>query len=102
MVKGYNSQSLPSTSLTVTMWAMSTRSTPRPRDAPPLAMMLRPRANMSQLAREAGVSTSYVSRVCSGEAPGSRRLREAAVRLLGLPEDVLFGARPSAEESTES
>lgn len=54
---------------------------------------------MTELADAAGVSVSYVSRVVAGETPASRRIRDAAVQLLGLPEELLFGDRLREEES---
>jgi hypothetical protein len=46
---------------------------------------------MTALAQAADVDVSYVSRVVAGLTPASPKLRAAAVRLLGLPESVLFG-----------
>lgn len=75
---------------------MSVTHTLRPHPVPPIARFLEPRLTKTAWAREAGVHPSYVSRVVQGEVPASRKLRDAAVRLLGLPEEVLFGGRLDA------
>jgi len=67
---------------------------------PPLASFVRPRITAQEIAVRAGVSQSYLSRILAGETPASRRVRAAAVELLGLPEEVLFGDRLDNEGST--
>lgn len=49
-----------------------------------------PRATRAALAREAKVTASYVSHVLARRKPASRKLREAAERLTGIPAEVLF------------
>lgn len=60
---------------------------------PPVASFTKPRLTTKAWAHEAGVSDTFISRVCHGQSRASRRVRDAAVRLLGLPEDELFGDR---------
>lgn len=70
---------------------MSRPSIARLRPAPPLAAMVKPRVTVGALARAYGCSSSYVSRILTGERPAPRRFRAVAVQLTGLPEAVLFG-----------
>lgn len=81
------------------MWPMTKTRSYRPLPPPPLAQFLRPRLTMTDLAEAAGVDPSYISRVASGQVPASRKVREAATRLLGLPEETLFGDRLDGEGS---
>lgn len=57
----------------------------------PLAGLLRPDVTAADVAREAGVTSSHLSRVLQGERPASARVRAAACRLLGQDERELFG-----------
>lgn len=89
MVNAYDAN--PSPTVYLGLMAHRKNSRPHPFPTPPLAAFVEPKITMSEIAREAGVSVSYISRICSGETPASRKVREAAARLLGLPEHVLFG-----------
>lgn len=64
---------------------------PQP-SAPPIAELVRPRVTVTQLAEAAGVSIGHMARVLRGERQASRRVRAAAVQLLGMSEEELFGA----------
>lgn len=48
-------------------------------------------------AAQIGFSESYVSHIRAGRRPVTRRFMEAAVRVLALPEDMLFFALPSVD-----
>jgi transcriptional regulator with XRE-family HTH domain len=48
------------------------------------------RPTLRAIAREAGVSPSYLSQVASGYASPSQKVREAAVRVLGRPVEEIF------------
>ena len=78
---------------------MKTRISRRP---PPLAAMLKPRVRQLDIAKRADVSPSYVHRILDGEVAASIRVRRAAVELLGLPEEVLFGDKLAAEPQPAS
>jgi transcriptional regulator with XRE-family HTH domain len=61
-------------------------TTPRNR----LAELVRDRPTYSDIAREAGVSVSLVSKVASGERNPSDRVKAAASKVLGLSVAHLF------------
>jgi transcriptional regulator with XRE-family HTH domain len=42
------------------------------------------------VAREMGISPSYLTRLLTGERPWLPHLQEAAARVLGIPREVLF------------
>lgn len=48
------------------------------------------------LAGKAGVDVSYAWRMIHGERPMTDEFREAAVRVLGVPEHILFPAEAQA------
>lgn len=48
------------------------------------------RPTLRAIAREAGVSPSYLSSIARGWASPSEKVREAAVRVLGLPVEEIF------------
>ncbi len=49
---------------------------------------------ITALAEDIGVSRSYVSQVEGGIEKPSRRYREAAARILGVTEDLIFARDP--------
>ena len=74
------------------LWSMNDTVVVRPRRGiPPLALLVRPRVTITAIAKAAGVTPGYVSRVLTGERPASQKLKDAATRLLGMSEQELFG-----------
>ncbi|SFI43999.1 Helix-turn-helix domain-containing protein [Nocardioides psychrotolerans] len=59
-----------------------------------LRLTSRPSVTLSDIAREARCSPTFVSACAHGRSRATPRVREAAERLLGVPADELFPAWP--------
>ena len=46
---------------------------------------------LTQIAREAGVSVSFVSQIAAGKKNATKAVQEAAARVLSMPVDEIFG-----------
>ena len=66
---------------------MNQRSTKYPTR---LAELVLDRPTLSRIAREAGVSRSYVSAIAAGHRPPSGKVKAAAVRVLKLDVEEIF------------
>jgi hypothetical protein len=55
-----------------------------------------PKVRLSDIARAAGCSLSFVSSCAHGQKKPTRKVRDAAERLLGHPADELFPVWPAS------
>ena len=61
-----------------------------------LAELTVDRPTLTDIAREAGVSKSFVSKVARGHRKATTGVRAAAEKLLGVPAEVIFPDEPAA------
>lgn len=66
------------------------------------ALVKAKRGRVSRIARQAGVSQSYVSHVIAGRMTGSPRIRSRIARAIGLSVDDVFPSLPGVAPQAHS
>ncbi len=56
-----------------------------------LAELILNRPTLTQIAREAGVSVSFVSQIAAGRKKPTQAVQKAAAKVLSMPVDEIFG-----------
>ena len=66
-----------------------------PKTVTRLGALVLNRPTLTQIAREAGVSVSFVSQIAAGKKNATNAVKEAAARVLAMPVDEIFGKQES-------